>query len=157
MSLRAGYVGTQIQIQELSAERGTVRDVGGGTGANCEDFVGARPVEQELSLENFGVRISLGALADGGSRMVHPYPAANDEFRNRTQCVGEGGISAFRWRNLEIMVLADDIVRALLAFGRQLAVGEVVAGQTLAAGDFSSPESCGTAARKPTHVDLVGS
>ena len=33
------------------------------------------------------------------------------------------------------MVFADDIVRALLAVGRQVAVGEVVAGQTLMAGD----------------------
>ena len=80
----------QIQIQELSAERGAVRDVSRGTGANCEDIIGARPVERELGLEDLGVRVRLCALAGCGNRIVHPHPAVNGEFRNRPQCVGEG-------------------------------------------------------------------
>ena len=58
-------------------------------GAYC-DLVGARPVERELGLEDLGVRARLRALADGGSRVVNPHPAANDGFENRAQCVGEG-------------------------------------------------------------------
>ena len=54
-------------------------------------------------------------------------------------------------------MFADNIVRALLAVGRQVAVGEVVAGQALVAGDPASFENCEREARKPTHVDLVGS
>ena len=83
----------QIQIQELSAERGAVRDVSRGTGANCEDIIGARPVERELGLEDLGVRVLLHALADGGSRIVYPHPAANSEFGIRAQCVGEGWVA----------------------------------------------------------------
>ena len=56
----------------------------------CADLVGTRPVERELGLENLGVRVRLRALADGGSRIVHPQPDANGEFWNRAQCVGEG-------------------------------------------------------------------
>ena len=55
------------------------------------------------------------------------------------------------------MVLADDIFHALLAVGRQVALGEVVASRTLAAGDPSTFESRERKVRKPTHVDLVGS
>ena len=68
---------------------GTVRGVSGGAGGNCEDFVGARPVERELGLETLGVRVRLHNLADGGSRIVHPRPDAKGEFGNRAQCVGE--------------------------------------------------------------------
>ena len=80
----------QIQIQELSAERGAVGGFNGVTGANCDDFVAARPFGRELGLENLGVRGRLRALADGGHRIVHQHPDANDEFGNRAQCVGEG-------------------------------------------------------------------
>ena len=50
-----------------------------------------------------------------------------------------------------------DIVRALLAVGSQVAVGEVVAGQALVAGDPGALENREREPRKPTHVDLVGS
>ena len=97
--------------------------------------MGGYTVERELGLEDVGVRISLRALADGGSRLVHPRTAANGEFGNRTQCVGDGGASAFHEGNYESMVLADGIVRALLTVSRQVEEGEVVAGQSLVAGD----------------------
>lgn len=47
-------------------------------------FVEARPVGRELGRENLGIRISLRALVDAGSRIVHPRPAANDQFGYRT-------------------------------------------------------------------------
>ena len=50
----------------------------------------------------------------------------------------------------------DDIVRALLAAGRQVAVGEVVAGQALVAGDSGSFGNREKEAREPTHVDSLG-
>ena len=46
---------------------------------------------------------------------------------------------------------------ALLAVGRQVAVGEVVEGQVLVAGGPGAFENRGREARKRTHVDLVGS
>ena len=54
-------------------------------------------------------------------------------------------------------MFTDDIVRALLVVGRQVAVSVVVAGQALAAGDPGAFENLEKEARKPTHVDLVGS
>ena len=54
-------------------------------------------------------------------------------------------------------MFADDIVRALLAVGRQAAVGEVVADQGLVVGDPGAFENREREARKPTHMDLVGS
>ena len=47
------------------------------------------------------------------------------------------------------MVFTDDIVRVLLAVGRQVAVGDMIAGQALAAEDAD--------VIKPAHMDLVGS
>ena len=51
----------------------------------------------------------------------------------------------------------DHIVRAQLVVGRQVAVGEVVAGQALVAVDPGAFENCEREARNPTHVDFVGS
>ena len=55
------------------------------------------------------------------------------------------------------MVFVDDIVRALLVVGCLIAVGEVVRGQPLVAGDPGAFENCEREARKPTRVELVGS
>ena len=38
-------------MHELGAQGGAVRGISGGARANCEDFVGGRPVERELGLE----------------------------------------------------------------------------------------------------------
>ena len=54
------------------------------------------------------------------------------------------------------MVFTDDIVRALLAVGRQVKLGEVAAGQTL---ETDNPGAFGNRekeARKPDHMALVG-
>ena len=55
------------------------------------------------------------------------------------------------------MVFTDDIVRALLAVGRQVAVGEVIAGQALVTGDPVAFKDRAREAREPAHMDLVGS
>ena len=77
MSIRAGHIGRRIQIQEPIAEWGTVRGVSGGKDANGKDRVGSRPVERKLRLDDLGVRVSLHAMADGGSCTAHPCLAAN--------------------------------------------------------------------------------
>ena len=66
----------------------SVRGVRVGTGANCDEFVGTRPVEREFGLEDRGVRVSLRALADGGRPIAHPRSADNGGFEERTQCAG---------------------------------------------------------------------
>ena len=123
--------------------------------ANCEGFIGGRPVERKLDLEDLGVRARLHALADGGSRIAHPRPAINEKFGNRTQCIGEGGV--WSTRKCEGMVLANDIVPSLLAVSRNVTVGEVIAGQTLVDDDLNTFQNRERQARKPTHVELVGS
>ena len=92
-SIRAGKICGVDPNAGASAQRGAVRCVSGGTGANCEDLVGARPVERGVGLEDL-VRACVRALADDGSRIVHPHPAVNSEFGNRAQCVGEGRLAA---------------------------------------------------------------
>ena len=96
-------------------------------------------------------------LADGGNHIVQPRPAANGEFWER---------GAVRRRELSLafhaiycggMGLADDIVRELLTVGREVAVREGGAGQALVASDRGTFETREREARKPTHVDIVGS
>lgn len=55
------------------------------------------------------------------------------------------------------MVLTNEIVRTLLAVGRRVAIGEAIAGQTLAAGNSSAFENRERDARKPAYVDFIGS
>ena len=54
-------------------------------------------------------------------------------------------------------MFTDDVVRVLLAVGRQVTIGEVVAGHALVAGDPGAFEKREREAWKPTHVGLVGS
>ena len=74
----------------------------------------ARPVKRKFGLEYLGVRVSLQALADGGSWFVHPCPTTHGEFRGWTQRVGEGGVSAVNAGAGAGMVFANNIVCALL-------------------------------------------
>ena len=110
---------------------------------HCEDFAGARSVEREFGLKDLHVRVRFCTLADGGHRIVHPRPAADGETGDWTQCVGEGGVAAFYASNGEGVVFASNIVRVMLAVHRQVAVGLVVAGETLVAGDSSALENRG--------------
>ena len=130
-SIPTGQVGRDVQIDEDIPEWRAVRGLGRGAGADCQDFEMARPVKREFGLENIGVSVSLDTLADGGSIDVHPCPTTHSEFRCRTHRVGEGGVSAVNARNVESMVFANNVARTLLPVCIQVAIGQVVAGQTL--------------------------
>ena len=121
-----------------------------------QDFVRARPAKRKFGLEYLGVRVSLHTLADGGNRVVHPYPTTHGESRCRAQCVGEGGVSAGNARNGEGMVFANNIVRALLSVCSQVALDQVVAGQTLVSRYYGAFENRQGETWKPTHANLVG-
>ena len=54
-------------------------------------------------------------------------------------------------------MFTDDVVRSLRAVSRQVAVGEVVAGQALVASDPGAIEDREREVRNPTPMDLVGS
>ena len=67
-----------------------MRGVSEDAGANCEDFVGTCRAKRDLGFDDLGVRVRLRALADGGSRVVHPYTVTKSEFGDRAKCIGEG-------------------------------------------------------------------
>ena len=83
-------------------------------------------------------------------------PTTHGEFRNRTQRVGKGGVSAVNAGNGEGMVFANNTVRALLSVCSQVAIGQVVAGLTLVSRDSGAFEDCQGETWKSTHVNLVG-
>ena len=57
--------------------------------------------------------------------------------------------------NGEGVVCADNVVRALLPVGGQVAIGQVVRGQTLVPHDTSAVEKCQGEQWESAHVDLV--
>ena len=116
----------------------------------------ARPVKRESGLEYLGVGVRLDILADGRRKIVHPCPTTHSEVRCWAQRVGEGGVSAVNTRNGEGVVCANNVVRALLPVGGQVARGQVVAGQTLVSHDASAVESRQGKTWESAHVDLVG-
>ena len=71
------------------------------------------------------------------------------------QRVREGGVSAVNTRNGEVVVCANNVVRALLPVGGQVAIGQVVAGQTLVPHDAGAVENRQGEAGESAHVDLV--
>ena len=77
------------------------------------------------------------------------------EFRGRKQRVDEGGVSAVNAGNVEGMVFANNIVRALLSVCSLVTIGQVVAGQTLVSCDSGTVENR-QGGWKSTHVNLVG-
>ena len=76
--------------RRFAPRREAIRGISGGAGANCEGFAGARPLKRELGLEDLGARVRLRALADRGSRVVHPHPVTSSEIGDRAECVREG-------------------------------------------------------------------
>ena len=61
---------------------------------------------------------------------MHPCPTTYGEVHQRAKRVGDSGIWSVYAGNGEGMVFANNIVRALLSIRSQIAVGQVVAGQT---------------------------
>ena len=54
-----GYVCGEVQKEEFISQGGTVRCVARGAGADRKDFVRARPIEREFSLEHLLIRAAL--------------------------------------------------------------------------------------------------
>ena len=155
-SVRTGQVGREVQIEEVAPEWRAVQGLGRGAGADSQDLAGARPVKRGFGLEHLVVRVRLHTLADGGSRVVHPCPTTHSEVRCWTQRVGEGGVSAVNTRNGEGVVCANNVVRALFSVGGQVAIGQVVSGQTLVPHDAGAVGNRQGETWKSAHVDLVG-
>ena len=138
-SVRTRQVRRKVQIKEVAPEWRAVRRLlpsGEPSGVSAADRgrqpgSRARPVKREFGLEHLDVRDRLHTLADGGGRVVHPWPTTHSEVRCRTQRVHEGGVSAVNTINGEDVVCANNVNRALLSVGGQFAIGQVVAGQVL--------------------------
>ena len=132
------------------------RGLGRRAGTNCQDVLWARPAKRKFVLGYLGVGVSLHALEDVRSCVVHPCPTTHGEFRGRTQRLGGGGASAFNLGNGEGMVLARNIVRVPLSVCTQVAVGQVISGQTLVSRDSGAFENRQGQTWKSTQVRLVG-
>ena len=78
------------------------------------------------------------------------------EFWGRTQRVGEGGVSAVDAVNGEGMVLANNVVRALLSVCSEVAISLAVPGQTPVSRYSGAFENCQGETWTSTHVNLVG-
>ena len=125
-------------------------------GVDSQDLVGPRPVKREFGLERLGVRVRFHTLADGGGRVVHTCLTIQSEVRCRAQRVREGGVSAVNPRNGEAVVCANNVARALLSVGDQVALGQVVADQTLVPHDADAIKNRQGETWESAHVDLVG-
>ena len=68
------HVGGEVEVEKLVLKGPAVRNGGGRCRAHGENLERANPVEGGLGLENGDVGAFLGALANGGSRVVHPGP-----------------------------------------------------------------------------------
>ena len=154
-SVRTGQVGREVRIKEVAPERRAVRGLSGGAGTDGQDRVRARPVKREFGLEYLGVGVRLHTLADGRGRIVYPCPTTHCEVRCWTQRVGEGGVSAVNTGNGEGVVCADNVVCALLPVGGQIALSQVVTGQTLVSHDTGAVETRQGERWESAHVDLV--
>ena len=75
----------------------------------------------------------LGALADGVRGVVDPCPAANGARGEWTEAVQNGAVAAGQLRSGDVVDFVDEAVGALLAFGGEVAVGQVVTVQALVA------------------------
>ena len=88
--------------------------------------------------------------------MVHPCPTTRSKDKCWTQRVGEGGVSAVNARNGEGVVCADNVVHALLPIDGQVALGQVVTGESLVIHDANAVENRPGELWESAHVDLVG-
>ena len=87
---------------------------------------------------------------------AHAQLTIHDQFRDRAQPVGEGEVSVVNAENGEGMVFANNTVRTLMSVCSQVAVGQVVGGQTLASRDSGAFENRQRETWKSTNVNLVG-
>ena len=83
---------------------------------------------------------------------MQPCPTTHSEVRCRTRRVNEGGVSAVNTRNGEGLVCANIVVRALSSVGGQVAIGQVVTGQTLVSRDTSAVKNSQGETWKSAHV-----
>ena len=127
----AGHACGDVQLEEFVPDAGAIRFVARGTGADGGDLVRAHATEHIFSLEHLRTRAGLRALANIGRRIVQPRPITHHEVGDLTQRVRKGRVSPFHTKNCPSMHLANNIVGALLAFRRRVAICVVVAGQGL--------------------------
>ena len=85
---------------------------------------------------------------------VHAQPSTQNF--GRTQRVREGGISAVNATIDECMVFANNVVRALQSVCSQVAIGQVVAGQTLVSRNSGGFENRERETWQSTRVNLFG-
>ena len=143
-------------MKEVAPKRRAVRGLGGGEGTDGQYLVWTCPVKREFGPEYLIVGVRLHTLADGRGRTVYPCSTTHSEVRCWIQRIGEGGVSAVNMRNKQGLACADNVVRALLPVGGQIAIGQVVPGQTLVSHHTCAVENCQGEPWESANVDFVG-
>ena len=155
MSVKTRRVGREIQIQEVAPERRAVRGLGGGAGTDGQDLFGPVQLNASLFLSSFA-----SVIAFAPWRMVEAelYTHAQQP----TVKLGAGRSASARAEFLRItlgngegVVWADNVVRAPLPFGGQVAIGQVVTGQTLVSHDTCVVETRQGRPWESVHVTLL--
>ena len=133
-------VGGEVQIEEVAPKWRAVRGLGGGAVADSRDLNGACLVMREFGLEYLGVGVRLHT--EGGvGRVGRPCLTTHSDVGCRTQRVFKGGGPAVNTRNGEGVVCANNVVRALVTVGGQVAKYQVVAGRPLVLHDAAAVET----------------
>lgn len=84
---------------------------------------------------------------------MYAHTQYNDEFSNLVRIIGKGEISMVNAIKCKSMLLASDVVRALLAVCHQVEVFEVITKETATSGDPDVSESREREPRRPTRED----
>ena len=120
-----------VKVQQLVSERASFGRVGRWRGANSDGFEMFWTIWGEFLLEDFTVGIFAQSLPDGGGGIVYSSPAVGCIFRATEEGVREGKAAPVYPGDFEGVLFTHEIVGALLALARKVAIGEMVAVEAL--------------------------
>ena len=109
------HVGGKVEVQQYAVKGPTIGNGGDRCRAQGDNLEGAYPIEGELGLENGGVDVFLGTLADGFSGAVYPRPTTDGKRRRSVEGVHDGRVAAIEMRYINGVKIPDGEVSASLA------------------------------------------
>ena len=155
-NVRTGRVGREIQIKQVASERRTVRGLAAEQGKTARILCGTIQLSASLASSTLAsVLIFTPWLMIEAEMYTHAQPSTGTLGVGRSASV-RAEIFAVNTGNVEGVVCADNVVRQLLPVGGQVAIGQVVTGQTLVFHDTSVVENRERDPWESAHVDLVG-
>ena len=95
-------------------------------------------------------------MADSGGGIVDPYPSASRVFGATEKSIGESGVAPIDPSNGESVLLSHNFIGVLLAFASEVAIGELIAVETLMNTTVRSFKDGEGKAREASDVDFIG-